>query len=267
MGNEKHPSSNMFDPVPACSQNVSKPAAWKAPYLHLPITRLVQAFSIGDIINEQYEVKKICHGSMGVVFQCYDRIARVDVAIKTLIDERKAERERVYAFYEEVQQRVQLEPHRNVVRFRLVEQINGYPYIVSEWIEGHECRGNSLESWMESYQFTIEEIVDFMLQICAGLRHCCKHLSTGNKPFVLGDLKPENILVTKEQVFKLADFSTHSYTKGWESPEQGQNKSLDERSDIYTLGLIAIKLFGRAEQPEEKELLAGKLYKIIDSCL
>lgn len=267
MAKKKPLSSDIFGMPPAGTQTVPKPADWKAPYLHQPITTLAPTFKEGDIINGQYEVKELCHGGMGVVFHCYDRVAKLDVAVKTLIDERKLERSRVYAFYEEVQKRVQLDPHPNVVRFRLVELIHGYPYIVSEWIEGHDRYGNSLESWMERHRFTLEEIVDFLQQICAGLGHCSSRLSTVDEPFVLGDLKPENILVTKDQVFKLADFSTHSYTKGWESPEQLQNKRLDERSDIYTLGLMALGLLGMAEQTGEKERLASKLKDLIGFCL
>lgn len=247
-------------------KNPNKAFEWRAPYVHEPITDFGNLYKKNDVINGQYEVIDIFSGSMGTVFHCYDRTANIEVAIKTLIDFRKTDRSRVYSFFDEAVKRVQLSPHRNIVKFRLVEQIHGYPYIVSQWIAGHTVYGNSLESWMKNHIFTPEEIVSFLQQICAGLLHCSRQLSTDKQPFVLGDLKPENILINDEQIYMLADFSTHCYTPGWESPEQARHEPLDERSDIYTLGLIARQLFESATQSSKNKHLVESLEKLIRTC-
>lgn len=225
------------------------------------------SFSVGDEIMERYTVKGHFHGNMGDVYQCYDKYLRSDVALKTLISNNRANNMYYDFFMEEVQQRLHLDFHPNVTSLMLVENINGYPYIVSEWVEGDATFGNSLDCWIGSYPFTMGEILDLMLQICKGLRHCHDQLSKEGCPFVLGDLKPENILVANDHTFKLMDFSTHSFTKhGWASPEQLNGEALDERSDIYTLGLIAYSIFEQTDTKTQESPLGQKLKKLIAYC-
>lgn len=236
------------------------------PFVLSPQYKPVPSFSVGNIILERYTVKAHYHGAMGDVYQCYDKYLRDDVALKTLISDKRADHMNYILFIEEVQQRLHLDFHPNVTSLMLVENIDGYPYIISEWVEGDAHFGNSLSDWIGSYPFTIDEIVDFMLQLCKGLCHCHKQLSTDNRPFVLGDLKPENILVAKDHTFKLMDFSTHSYTINWASPEQKKNEVLDERSDIYTLGLIAKSIFSQVDTRMSESPLGKKVKNLIENC-
>lgn len=81
----KNPSSDLFKVAPDIVQNAPKPESWRAPYINLPLFTPSPSFSGGDVILDRYEVKKLWHGAMGDVYQCYDRYARCDIAMKTLI--------------------------------------------------------------------------------------------------------------------------------------------------------------------------------------
>lgn len=107
-------------------------------------------------------------------------------------------------------------------------------------------------------------------QICEGMIYCAMRLSSENMPFVLGDLKPANILVTKDHVFKISDFGTHAKTEEYESPEQKSHKNLDERSDIFSLGLIAQRMAEHVKtdpEDEHEQSCLLQLKEIIEKCL
>lgn len=249
------------------NQQMQKLEKWRPPYVNLPLFAPTPSFKVGDVILDRYEVKKLLHGSMGDVYQCYDRYARCDIAMKTLISGGKSNRMQLNFFYEEIEERLKLDRHQNVVYLRYVESVEGYPYTVSEWVEGDEKWGNSLVSWMASYPLGLHDIVNFLLQITAGLSYCYEQISTKDKCFVLGDLKPENILVEKGNIFKLMDFSTHSYTEKWASPEQKRREVLDVRSDIYTLGRIAYEMLKLIQIQESETLSVNKVKELINRCI
>ncbi len=249
------------------NQQMQKPEKWRPPYVNFALFDPMPSFEVGDVILDRYEVKKLLHGSMGDVYQCYDRYARCDIAMKTLISGRKSDRLRLNFFYEEIEERLKLDRHQNVVHLRYVESIEGYPYTVSEWVEGDGRWGNSLTSWMASYPLGLPDIVSFLLQITAGLSYCHEKISTEEKCFVLGDLKPENILVEKGNIFKIMDFSTHSYTEKWASPEQKRKEALDVRSDIYAIGRIAYEMLTLIHTQETEALPVRKVKELIDRCM
>ncbi|MCI8785021.1 MAG: protein kinase [Dorea sp.] len=247
-----------------CESNEEKQ---RFPFVLPPSYKPAHTFLVGDVILERYEVKERMHGNMGDVYRCYDRFLRDDVAMKTLISDGRGSRRKFEFFMEEVQERMHIDYHPNVTSLMLVENIQGYPYIISEWVKGDPHYGNSFDGWMNSYSFQTEEIVDFMLQVCKGLEHCCKQLSKVEKRFVLGDLKPENILVSEDRTYKLMDFSTHSYTAAWASPEQKKGEELDERSDIYTLGMIAFCLLKQEEGNASGNALETRVRELVLRCM
>lgn len=255
-----------------CSTSVYSPASKQDcknhfPYLWNPEYKPQPIFKLGQKINGRYEVKEIFSGSMGDVYHCYDLILQADVSLKTLAKGQKDSRIGVASFYKEIQARLRLSSHPNVVYLMLVENMDGYPYIISEWVEGDPIYGNSLAQWMESYPFCLDQVLDVMLQLCNGLDHCFQQLSTIEEPFVLGDLKPENVLVGKKHVIKLMDFSSHAYTPGWESPEQMRGEKLDARSDLYTLGLIADRIWHSLDTDAQSSALGKEIKNLVDGCL
>lgn len=191
-------------------------------------------YKIGEYLDGRYEIKERFHGSRGDVYCCYDHKINEKVAIKTIIGQEKSSRGRLHGFIGEVQLRINLKLHPNVLAFRRILNLDGYYYIVSEWIAGNEQNGNSLSTWIERHQFTQAECINALIQICYGLLHCYENLPG----FIFGDLKPENVLISSDGILKLADFSG-GYTPKYASPEQIKGDPVDERSDVYSLGQVA----------------------------
>lgn len=240
-------------------------------FLEKPQYNKMPAYQIGDMILKRYEVIDLFSGKMGQVYACLDHKYDRKVAIKTIIHYRMKDKKAFDSFMEEAFHCMKLKKCNHVIKIRQIEIIEGYPFIVSEWVEGDPIWGNSLEQWFnKQYLFTPYEIVDFIHQICEGMIYCAIHLSSENTPFVLGDLKPANILVTKDHIFKISDFGTHVKTEEYESPEQKSHKNLDERSDIFSLGLIAQRMVKNVKtdtEDEHEQSCLLQLKEIIEKCL
>ncbi|TCT13108.1 serine/threonine-protein kinase [Natranaerovirga pectinivora] len=118
-------------------------------------------------------------------------------------------------------------------------------YIIEEFIDGEQ-----LNTFREQNADMKEELIlDFVIQLCEVLEYLHSHKPY---PIIYKDLKPENILVTKDNKLKLIDFgiaqtelrkeSVSLGTKGYASPEQYRVEDVDERSDIYSLGMTLFYL-------------------------
>jgi hypothetical protein len=96
-------------------------------------------FSIGDYIEDQWEVADVRRGGMGVVYLCYDHKDREPVAIKTF-QSRFLENERAVArFVQEALTWIRLEKHRHIVQARLVTTIRGRPHIILSSLSSLAC--------------------------------------------------------------------------------------------------------------------------------
>lgn len=153
---------------------------------------------------------------------------------------------------------------------RCIEQIRTADarYVVREYIEGE-----NLAQYARGHRFQKTEIIQIGLQLIGILT--CLH---GRKnPIVHRDIKPENIIMQKDGSVLLIDFGiSREYkddqksdtvvvgTRQYAAPEQYGFQQTDNRSDIYSLGMVlAWMLYGKAEIPDQP---AGKLEKIIQKC-
>lgn len=131
--------------------------------------------------------------------------------------------------------------HSNIPIIYDIEEDKDCSYIIEEYIEGI-----SLESYRLNQNYIQEDItLNFSMQIC----ELIQYLHENEKPILYLDLKPENIMVSN-QTLKLIDFGTATYledtkvrkylvgTKGYAAPEQYHEGSLDERCDVYSIGMI-----------------------------
>ena len=232
----------------------------------LPANISIPNFKVGDKLLNRYEVKTLYKGAMGDVYHCYDSRRKTDVALKTIISNRKEDRFQLESFFYESLRRLHIVQHPNVLKLKRIEMIDGYYYIVSEWISGDAVYGNSLSTWMERYAFSLPEIMNFMQQMLAGLAHCHKNLGGADKTYVFGDLKPDNILIDNRRVLKLADFSG-GYTPGWSAPEQSKGSTVipDVRSDIYSMAAITSAMLSKVA--EFGNPLRDAMDHLLEQCL
>lgn len=201
---------------------------------------------VGRILGGRYEIlEEIGKGGMAVVYKARCRLLNRIVAIKVLRDDLTDSDEFVKRFNVEAQSAASL-THPNIVSVYDVGCEKGIHYIVMEFVEGVTLKEyiekkGSLE-WREAINITIE--------ICHGLSEAHK------KHIVHRDIKPHNIIVTTSGAIKVTDFgiaraTTTSTVRATDdvlgsvhyfSPEAARGGYVDEKSDIYSLGIVMYEM-------------------------
>ncbi|WP_353093933.1 Stk1 family PASTA domain-containing Ser/Thr kinase [Tissierella praeacuta] len=210
---------------------------------------------IGKILGGRYEIiEQIGGGGMALVYKAKCQLLDRFVAVKVLRDEFVNDEEFVRKFRRESQAAASLS-HPNIVNIYDVgvesDGDNQIHYIVMEYIKGKTLK----EIINEKGKLSIEDSLDYSYQIAEALQHAHKnHL-------VHRDIKPHNIMITDDNRVKVTDFgiaraatsstvTTTSNVLGsvhYFSPEQARGGYTDEKSDIYSLGIVMY------------EMLTGKL--------
>ncbi len=202
---------------------------------------------VGKTLGGRYEIlEEIGEGGMAVVYKARCKVLNRFVAVKVLRPDLKDNKEFIQRFRIEAQAAASL-THPNIVSIYDVGCDGDYNYIIMEYIEGETLReymdrnGKQL-SWRES--------VGFAMQIAMGLEQAHKN------SIVHRDIKPQNILMTADKTLKVTDFGiaranvdeTMTYkssaigTVHYVSPEQARGGYTDERSDIYSLGIMLYEM-------------------------
>ena len=200
--------------------------------------------ALGSLIGPYEIVSLIGTGGMGEVYRARDTRLGRDVAIKVLPEAFAADPDRVRRFEQEARAIAALN-HPHICQIHDV----GPGYLVLEYMEGTPLYG----------PLGVEEVVRLAVQIATALETAHRH------GILHRDLKPGNILVTRNQgasdppIAKLLDFGlakslvsaadatltvegTIAGTAAYMSPEQAQGKSVDARSDVFSLGAVLYEL-------------------------
>lgn len=212
------------------------PLPWEDGLPTIPEIKPSPNYAVGELIMGRYRVMELFKGSMGDVYHCFDQRRDDEVALKTVISSGKMDHSRMSSFYAELDRLLKLPYHPNILEFRRIEAVDGYYYLVTDWVSSKN--GSTLRDLKGKKTFSSAEVLNFMQQILCGLLHCRKYLPPSDRHFVLGDIKPENIFVTILGVYQLGDFSG-GYTEGWSLPELGNAEPDDERNYIFGLGKTA----------------------------
>ena len=200
---------------------------------------------IGRLLDNRYEILEVIGtGGMAVVYKalCH-RLNRL-VAIKILKDEFAGDEEFRRRFHAEGEA-VAMLSHPNIVQVYDVSSSDNANYIVMELIDGI-----SLKQYMEMKGvLNWKETLHFAMQIAKGLEHA------HSRGIVHRDIKPHNIMVLKNGSVKVMDFGiarvmnkSNTLTKEalgsvhYISPEQAKGGYTDNRSDIYSLGVVMYEM-------------------------
>lgn len=211
---------------------------------------------IGKIIGHYKILAKIGSGGMGVVYRAEDTRLKRTVAIKFLpatIAGQEKDRER---FRIEAQAAAALN-HPNIATIHAIEETEGKSpgdqgemFIVMEYIEGQSLL-DVIQANNDAGKFmTVQDTMNYALQITAGLQ------AAHENGVVHRDIKPANIMLTSKNQIKVLDFglakTTHPTrftqagmtlgTIAYMSPEQTRGDEVDQRTDIWSLGVVLYEM-------------------------
>lgn len=206
---------------------------------------------VGKRLDGRYEVQEIIGvGGMAVVYKAYDSIDDRTVSIKVLKDEFLANDEFKRRFKNE-SKAIAVLSHPNIVKVYDVHFGDKLQYIVMEYVDGITLK----EYIQKQGTITWNDAVYFTSQILRALQHA------HDRGIVHRDIKPQNIMLLPNGQIKVADFGIARFSRSetktmtenaigsvhYISPEQAKGEFTDERTDIYSVGVVLY------------EMLAGKV--------
>ena len=196
------------------------------------------------ILSNRYKLEsEIGRGGMGVVYRAEDMQVKRIVAIKTLPAVMTHNQELMKRFNSEVKNASKLE-HPNIARVFDVGEDDGTHYYVMQYIDGSDLRAEIKKRG----RFSVDETIRIISQVADALDYA------HSQGIVHRDIKPENILLDKEGNAHVVDFGIAKATEGtrttrgmlgtpeYMSPEQVKGKSVDGRSDQYSLATMAYEM-------------------------
>jgi serine/threonine protein kinase/Tol biopolymer transport system component len=224
----------------------------------------------------RYEIReKIGSGGMGEVYLAHDTQLDRKVALKVLLSEFCSDAERVQRFKLEAKAASALN-HPNIITIHEVGESDGLLYIATEYVNGETLR---------------EKIVKGGLSLSDSIRiaeQVADAISAAHEAFIVHrDIKPENIMIRRDGYAKILDFGlakpTPQHSPGAEeatmqmvqtqaglvmgsvrymSPEQARGKKTDERTDVWSLGVVLYETI-TGKNPFEGETVSDSLAALI----
>ncbi|MCR4301580.1 MAG: serine/threonine-protein kinase, partial [Sulfuricaulis sp.] len=199
------------------------------------------AQDIAEALASRYEVlDSLGEGGMGMVYRVRDRETAEILALKLLRPEIARDPAMMDRFKNEIRLAHRI-THKNVCRIYDFNRVDDLAFFTMEYVDGE-----SLRAYLKrAGRLSPERVIDLARQITAGLGEA--HA----QGVVHRDLKPENVMLGRDGMVKLLDFGiaralgsdtatarTIMGTPEYMAPEQSQGKPVDQRVDIYALGLI-----------------------------
>ncbi len=206
--------------------------------------------AIGSIFASRYQIiEKVGKGGMGEVYKALDREIDEKVALKLLNPDIAGDEKTIERFRSELKLARQIS-HRNVCRMYDLNKAEGTHYIIMEYVAGEDLKS----SIRRMGPLNPAKAVFITKQVCEGL------IEAHRLGVVHRDLKPQNIMIDPEGNVRIMDFgiARSLKTKGvtdtgviigtpeYMSVEQVEGEAVDQRSDVYSLGVILYEMLTAA---------------------
>jgi eukaryotic-like serine/threonine-protein kinase len=237
-----------------------KPPAWRPRVQNNPLM-----LEPGSLLGHRYEILQILgEGGMGAVYKARDVELNRMVALKVIRPDLAGNQAIIDRFKQELLLATQV-THKNVIRIYDLSDADGMKFITMEYVEGEDLR-----ALMQKKQGKLapEEAVEIMQQTCRALE------AAHSAGIIHRDLKPQNIMRDKSGRILVMDFGLARTLEGdgmtqtgalvgtmdYMSPEQALGKDLDQRSDVFAMGLIFYELL-TGKMPYKADSVVASLLK------
>lgn len=233
--------------------------------------------SVGEQIGRYKVHSALGAGGMGEVFLAEDTELERLIALKVLPTDLATDTERVRRFVQEAKAASALN-HPNILTIYEIGSFNGTRFIASEYI-----KGKTLRDKIKSDSFDLRQTLEIAIQIASALE------TAHQAKIIHRDIKPENIMIRDDGLVKVLDFGLAKLTEnkeanldteaetralvkttpgvvmgtvGYMSPEQARGKETDQRTDIFSLGVVIYEML-TSRQPFAGETMSDRIAAIL----
>ena len=205
----------------------------------------IEELTTGSTFAGRYQIiEELGKGGMGRVYKVLDKETKEKIALKLIKPEIASDKKTIERFRNELTTARKI-AQRNVCQMYDLNKDKQSHYITMEYVPGED-----LKSLIKRVKVDIGTSIKIAKQVCDGLSEAHR------LGVVHRDLKPSNIMIDKEGDAKIMDFGIARTVKGkgitgygvmigtpeYMSPEQVEAKEIDQRSDIYSLGIILYEI-------------------------
>ncbi len=231
---------------------------------------------IGHFIKHYKILALAGRGGMGEVYIAEDTQLGRNVALKILPPQFTREAERIARFQRESRSASALN-HPNIITIHEIGHDRNTHFIVTEYIEG-----DTLRKKIRDGKLSLKETVEITLQIASALE------AAHSAGIIHRDIKPENIMIRRDGYVKVLDFGLAKLTEkrksdprlqnelnlstgtgvvmgtvSYMSPEQASGQEVDQRTDIFSLGVVFYEMV-TGKNPFKRDHLAATLHAILE---
>lgn len=205
-----------------------------------------EELTTGSTFAKRYQIiEELGKGGMGRVYRVLDKKLNEEVALKLIRPDIAADKKTIERFKNELKLARKIRQKNVGSMYELLEEQSVH-FITMEYISGQDLKGLIRQTG----QLTVGKAVSIAKQICDGLEEA------HSMGIVHRDLKPNNIMIDRGGNARIMDFGIARAMKGksitgygvmigtpqYMSPEQVEGKEVDQRSDIYSLGIILYEM-------------------------
>jgi serine/threonine protein kinase/tetratricopeptide (TPR) repeat protein len=216
----------------------------------IAVTETIEApkeeLTTGSTFADRYQIiEELGRGGMGKVYRVLDKELKEEVALKLIRPEIAKDEKTIERFKNELKFARKIS-HRNIGRMYELMEDKGTHFITMQYVSGQDLRGLIRQTG----QLTTGKAISIAKEICEGL------IEAHHQGVIHRDLKPSNIIIDRDGNARILDFGIARSAEGkgitgagvmigtpeYMSPEQVEGKETDQRSDIYSLGVILYEM-------------------------